>query len=179
MTNSSKMAGFTIIELMITLVVAAILLSVAAPSFRAIIQENRLTTDINTLAASLNLTRSEAITRGIPATLCKSNNTTSCVATANWHDGWIVFDESNDAGTIGTIDAGETIIRVVNGLSVDTTLEFEVGNNDIVYNPTGFTDSADAGKFKFCDDRNIPRGLDVSASGRVRTVTAADLPGCP
>jgi type IV fimbrial biogenesis protein FimT len=44
---NTKMDGFSIIELMITLVVAAILLSIVAPSFRDIIQDNRLTTEIN------------------------------------------------------------------------------------------------------------------------------------
>ena len=93
---NTKMDGFSIIELMITLVVAAILLSIVAPSFRDIIQDNRLTTEINSLSASLNLTRSEAIKRGTPATLCKSNDSVSCMAPANWHDGWLVFPVRKD-----------------------------------------------------------------------------------
>lgn len=172
MNTQHKMAGFTIIELMITLVVAAILLAIAAPSFRSIIQDNRLTTDVNTLAASLNLTRSEAIKRGTQVTLCKSNDAASCVATANWQDGWIIWaDTDNDAA----VDANE-IIRVIGGLSEGNTLAFATGNNAIVYNPTGFA-SNDDGTFRLCDDRgiNFAKGLVISPSGGVRSAVAAEL----
>jgi type IV fimbrial biogenesis protein FimT len=180
MNNPLKIAGFTIFELMVTLAVAAVLLSLAAPNFRLIIQDNRLTTDINTLAASLNLTRSEAITRGVPATLCKSNdfdNSPSCVAAANWHDGWIVWvDVDNDAA----LDPDE-VIRVVNGVTAGTTLVFAVGKNDVTYNPSGFAID-DNGTFQLCDTRNVVhkgKGLVVSNSGGVRSATSDDLADCP
>jgi len=174
---NTKMDGFTIIELMITLVVAAILLSIAAPSFRDIIQDNRLTTEINSLSASLNLTRSEAIKRGTPATLCKSNDSVNCVATANWHDGWLVFD---DIDGDGSLDSGETILRVVNGLTPGTTLIFVSGSNSVTYDPTGFyTGGNDT--FRLCDSRGLAsaKGLVISNSGRVRTANAGDLASCP
>jgi type IV fimbrial biogenesis protein FimT len=176
MYTHTKLAGFTIIELMITLVVAAILLAVAAPSFRDIIQNNRLTTEINTLSASLNLTRSEAIKRGSPVTLCKSNDfdaSPSCVSAANWHDGWIVFD---DIDSDGALDAGETIIRVVNGLTSGTTLVFATGKNDVIYTANGFA-VGDNGTFRLCDGRgiNFAKGLVISNSGRVRSASATEL----
>jgi len=179
MIKRPKIAGFTIIELMITLVVAAVLLSIAAPSFRAIIQDNQLTTEINSLSASLNLTKSEAIKRGTAATLCKSNDfdsSPSCVAAANWQDGWIVFE---DIDADGSLDAGETIIRVVNGLTAGTTLVFAAGKNSITYNPTGFA-TGDNGTFRLCDSRGISsaKGLVISNSGRVRSANSADLVSC-
>jgi type IV fimbrial biogenesis protein FimT len=166
MYTRTKMAGFTIIELMITLVVAAILLAVAAPSFQDIIQNNRLTTEINTLSASLNLTRSEAITRGGSATLCKSNDSVNCVAAANWHDGWIVFEDTNENGNT---DPGETIIRVVNALTAGTTLVSSVGDS-ITFGPEGFSaaGSTGTGTLTLCDDRDetSARALNINAAGR-------------
>lgn len=53
-----KHAGFTLIELIITLSVASILLAIAAPSFTGMIKDNRLITQINDFSASLNLGRS-------------------------------------------------------------------------------------------------------------------------
>jgi len=175
MFTPTKTAGFTIIELMVTLAVAAVLLSIATPNFRDLIQNNRLTTEINTLSASLNLAKSEAIKRGIPVTLCKSNDfdsSPSCVAAANWHDGWIVWADGDGDGAL---DANE-VIRVVNGLTSGTTLEFAIGKDDIVYSPTGFA-SGYNGTFRLCDDRGIDsaKGLVVSPSGRVRTASTSNL----
>ena len=168
--------GFTIIELMITLVVAGILLAIAAPSFTNIIQNSQLTTDINQLSADLNLARSEAIKRGSPVTLCKSDDfdsSPSCVSGANWHDGWIVFD---DLDADANIDAGETIIRVFNSVTAGNTLVFATGVDDILYNPSGFATN-DNGTFRLCDDRGInsARGLVITPSGQIRTATVAEL----
>jgi len=173
----SHVKGFTIIELMVTLVVAAILLSIAAPSFNAILQDNRLTTSINSMSASLNLTRSEAIKRGgVPVILCKSNDfdaTPSCVAAANWHDGWYVFaDDDSD----GAIDNGE-VLRLTVGLEQGQTLAYAAGINEISYDSRGFISAGDQGTFRLCDDRgiNFGRGLVISPSGQVRTADTTDL----
>ena len=176
MGKANSQRGFTIIELMVTLAVAAILASIAAPSFRSTLQDNRLITEINQLSADLNLTRSEAIKRGSPVTLCKSNdfdNSPSCVSGADWHDGWIIF---NDLNANAIIDSGETVIRVFNRITPANTLAFASGKDDIVYAPSGFA-TGDNSTFRLCDDRgaNSARGLVVSNSGRVRTASAAEL----
>ena len=57
--------GFTLIELMVTVAVLAIVLSLGVPSYRALIINNRLTAQANALVASINLARSEAIKRGV------------------------------------------------------------------------------------------------------------------
>lgn len=59
----SGMVGFTLIELMVTIAVAAILLAVAVPSFRHLIISNRLTTAANNVVTAVTLARSEAIKR--------------------------------------------------------------------------------------------------------------------
>jgi len=169
-----KMQGFTIIELMITLLLAGVLASIAAPSFRNVIQNNRMTTQYNDLLASLSLARSEAIKRGENVTACKASNPTTCGG--NWHNGRVIFVDNNDDGTI---DAGEEIIRVYSSLSGNNTLNFP--RNRVTYSSnglaTGFT-----GTFTLCDDRGDSdrKGLVVSNTGRVRHAIAADvLAACP
>jgi type IV fimbrial biogenesis protein FimT len=114
------MSGVTLVELIITIAVAAILLSLATPGLRSFIASNSVAGLTNELTAALNLARSEAIKRGKTVTICKSSNVTAAVttsapacdssATATWPDGWLVF---LDAGTRGTRDGSEdTILKI-------------------------------------------------------------------
>jgi type IV fimbrial biogenesis protein FimT len=91
--------GFTLVELMITLALAAIILSLAVPGFQDIIRNNRAATQSNELVAALSLARSEAVKRGARVSLCPSTDQASCTGGTDWADGWIVFLDTaaNDA----------------------------------------------------------------------------------
>lgn len=79
--------GFTLIELVITVSIAAIVLAAAIPSFREIIQNNRITAQANELVTAFNLARSEAIKRGVRARACASTNGTGCAMGGGWQQG--------------------------------------------------------------------------------------------
>ena len=66
------------IELIVTMVVAAIVLTLGVPSFRELINNNRLTSGANEFVTALNLARSEAIKRSVRVTVCKSADGTTC-----------------------------------------------------------------------------------------------------
>lgn len=86
--SSRRQSGFTLIELMVTISVLAILLGVGVPSFQATIQGNRISTSANDLVAALQFARSEAVRRGVNVTVCSSNDQATC--SGAWSDGWIV-----------------------------------------------------------------------------------------
>jgi len=100
----------TLIELLMTLVVLALLLAIAVPSFRSAIAGNRLTSTTNDLVSALALARSEAVRRGNRITVCKSTNGTDCNTAGGWQQGWIVFTDGTRATADATVDAGETVI---------------------------------------------------------------------
>jgi type IV fimbrial biogenesis protein FimT len=82
-----KIQGFTLVEVIITIAVLAILLSVAVPSFKRIIERNQVITTSNDMLASLLLARSEAVTREENMVFAKITK---------WDNGWTVKDTSNN-----------------------------------------------------------------------------------
>lgn len=87
--------GLTLIELMVTLSVIAILATVAAPSLQNMIERNQLQTLTNNMVSNLYFARSEAAKRGFNISLCATNNTqTACDADAtSFANGWIIFTD--------------------------------------------------------------------------------------
>jgi type IV fimbrial biogenesis protein FimT len=84
--------GFTLIELMVAIMVLAILLGVAVPSFRDAALGSRLTAYANDLVASAQVARSEAIKRNAPVRLCVSSGGAACEEDS-WEAGWIVVTD--------------------------------------------------------------------------------------
>lgn len=86
--------GFTLLELMVTIALLVILVSVAAPNFQTFMARNQLTAAANELMMSLQFARSEAIRQRRDTTICPSSNGTSCLADKNdWTMGWIILQE--------------------------------------------------------------------------------------
>lgn len=84
-------AGFTLIELMVTIAVMGLLMMVAIPSFNEATISSKLGANANNLVASATLARSEAIKRNAVITLCMSSTGTACATTGDWSQGWIVL----------------------------------------------------------------------------------------
>ncbi|RYF31255.1 MAG: prepilin-type N-terminal cleavage/methylation domain-containing protein [Comamonadaceae bacterium] len=107
--------GFTLLELMVTVSIAAILLALALPSFQSSMRSNRVATATNELLASLALARSEAVRNTRGAGLCTSADGASCGG--GWNSGWLVWADTNGDGLV---DAGETVIRYSQGKASTT-----------------------------------------------------------
>ncbi|HNB01701.1 MAG TPA: GspH/FimT family pseudopilin, partial [Nitrosomonas sp.] len=94
--------GVTLIELLVTLSVLSILLTIGVPSFNQFSTSSRLNSYSNTLFSHMALARSEAIKRNSRVVVCKSSDGLSCTNSGNWSQGWVVFvDLDNNANISG------------------------------------------------------------------------------
>lgn len=119
--SRTRQGGFTIIELMITVVTVAILASLAVPAFDRAIRNNRVLSDTNSLIAAVANARSEAMKRSRFVSICPSSDGATCGA--SWTDGWILYVEKT---TVATGDAPD----------IDTVLLVGDTNNALQVNQT-------------------------------------------
>ena len=158
--------GFTLIELMITIAIAAILIAIAAPSFSRMVISNSVSADQDTIFRLVLTARSEAINRGATISLCKSTNLTACDTAVSWTNGLIVF---SDADADGVIDTGDEIIKINEALDHNISLAFS-GGNYLTFNSLGQT-AKNTGTFTFTHssgDADYTRTITISTTGRAR-----------
>jgi type IV fimbrial biogenesis protein FimT len=86
-----RQQGFSLLELMIVIVVMAILLAIAVPSFRETMQRSQVGSATNELLASFDYARSEAISRGQMVSMCPSTTGTSCAGGTTLETGWMIY----------------------------------------------------------------------------------------
>lgn len=91
--SARRAGGFTLIELMVTLVLVVTLLALAAPSFATFQRNSELTTTANTMLSSLTAARSEAMKRGRNVTVAPADG-------SSWASGWIVFVDTDASGAL-------------------------------------------------------------------------------
>lgn len=163
-----KNSGFTLLELMIILAVVSVLMMIAIPSMTTFSQNDRLTTNINTLVGHLAYARSEAVKTSQQVAVCASNDASTC--SGGWADGWIVYI---DADADNSFTAGEQVIRAQQALGGSNTIAATGIGTQIVYDNRGFVSAASVGSLLLCDDRTGPHGktIRITSTGRVRLET--------
>jgi type IV fimbrial biogenesis protein FimT len=159
--------GFTMIELLVVVVIAAVLMGIAVPALQNLVSANQLTALTDGFATALNEARSEAAKLGVPVAVAASTGT-------NWNAGWTM-----------TVTGGGATLR--NGAQVPTGYSLSPNNsfsNGVTFDSTGrLLPGAPAGEFMFCQGGGPSSGgkalmIMVAASGRVR-IAQNDSSGNP
>jgi type IV fimbrial biogenesis protein FimT len=189
--------GFTMIELMVTLSVAAILITLVVPNMREFIRNNRLTSAANDALRGIQQARSEAVKRQQGnVVMCATADAEAADAaiTCSYGDftGWFVFSDLNNNGQR---DGAEAVI-LKSAAHPAVTVQSDNGGI-FCFMPTGFEDVNCGGNAKtqnivLCDQRGITaignrstaRALLITPTGRARvTSTNAEIVatgiGCP
>lgn len=154
--------GFTLIELMVTLAVLAIILGIAIPSFSSMIRDNRIGSLSLELQGAIQLARSEAVKRRVNVIICRRNAAgNNCENGTDWASGWLVRQ------------AGGDIIKVWDAASAITLTGPNAG---VTFRPNGMTTAS--GNFTVtaagCTGTQT-RTIAVSATG----TTQLTKTGCP
>lgn len=168
--------GFTLYELMITLLIVGVVLTLGMPNLTAFTQNSRITTTANDLHAAFQVARSEAARSKSNITICASDNSMDAAADCqgNWEDGFIIFMDLN--GDIARAGIGENVLRahpaVANGVNL------AVANNSTYfsYAPTGLGRGNVGGapavsQVIVCDERGLAETSKDSSAGRLFVAT--------
>lgn len=155
--------GFTLVELMVTLAVAAIVITAGVPSFTTMLKNNRMAMTVNEFLSNVYYARSEAIKRGRPVTLCARASDTACSTTNTWQNGYLIFV---DLDSDSVLDTGEDQLRIVGALDSSFSVTPNTFSNFIRFDSSALPNSN--GNIKFCDDRgtNYGRVVLISATGK-------------
>lgn len=173
-------AGFTAIELMVTVSIMALLMAIAAPSFIPLIENWRVRQATEQLQSTLYYARSEAIKRGGQVAIQKLlNNTNGCTSASgnrDWDCGWIVCHDIDNNGKCATT---EPILQ-----RVDAPAKVQItrtgGSNSIKLNRWGLVDGAWLGFSLVPLDKTTThpgaRGVCMSSGGRIRIILPEAIP---
>ncbi len=175
--------GFTLYELLVTVMIMGIILSLGVPNFLEFTRNNRMAATSNDLLSAFTLARTEAVKRKTTVTVCSSLNPEAAnpACGGTFADGWVVFVD--DAGPTPNvqIDAAEEVIRSVGPMPDGITLQTNGGANYFTYAATGFGFGNIGGApalrgALMCDARgNVPAAGGLSAARALRI----DGPGRP
>lgn len=160
--------GFTLLELLAALAIVAILLTVAIPSWQALLANTRANAATRQLMMAINYARSEAVTGGEVVTLCKSSDFKSCGG--SWSEGYIASAADTE------------ILRVFMPTHLGDRITWQgfPSSNYVQFSPSGFT-MAQNGSFYYCPENKDPRyarAVIVDQTGRAR-LSQEDAQGKP
>ena len=168
-----RQRGFTMIELLVTISIAAIMLTIAIPSFQNFLLNSRMTSQTNDFVLALASARSEAVKRGVSVSVCSRATNTTCAGSATWDDGWLVFVDNNGDGTVdGAATPPDFVLQVRDLLEGGNTFA-TAAVNAITYRSTGYPTATDT--FTLSDSGGNTRTIRVCPQGLVVTGGAA----CP
>jgi len=178
--RTGNSGGYTLLEMLITMLVIALLSTLVGPGLINTIDRNRRQATVGDMYGMLTTARSEAVGQSVSVVACGSTDQASC-NTNNWEAGWIIFaDDGTGGGTAddGSRHADEPMLRV--GQAAGGSMTIRTRNfpsaGAIAFNQDGFADAR--GTIVICDgDPDGALALVLNLSGQARMAVDEDADG--
>jgi type IV fimbrial biogenesis protein FimT len=179
-------AGFGLVELMATVAIIAILVTLAAPGFGTLLQTNTLTESANRFLSGMAVARNEAVSRNTEVVMCQLNAAgNACGNDGRWENGWRIWVDVNGNNAFDA--ATDDIVNEEDALPEGYTLRVSNNQftNDITYNSTGSangTNGNGAEIFRLCEpsaDVTISKSIHLNGIGRAWVNSTPGTTACP
>ena len=174
--SKTKQHGFTIYELLITMLMIGIILSIGVPNMSGFMKNSRITGTANDLHASFQVARSEAARSKSNITICASANSMDAAAACGgtFNDGWIIFIDLN--GDLARGGFGEIVLRAHPAIPDGIDIATNAGADYFGYAPSGLGrgdvgGAAAVSRARICDDRGNIVAAGGSSAARILVVT--------
>lgn len=159
-------SAFTLIELLITLAMVFILSGMALPSFKEVLDNSKLSVQVDGLVKTLKVARTTAISENRKVTICPTDETQICLS--EWTNGYMSFiDENGDR----KLNNEEKILTYFKNQNEKLTLSWKAFGfrKSLQWLETGITNHQN-GSFQFCynNDASKSRALIITKAGRIR-----------
>ncbi len=164
MTRS--IVGYTLIELLVTMSLVAILSTVAIPTYQHSSDKRSADKAASSLQSALSLARQTAITRGEKTIVCPSVDGKSCEPGTDWSKGGIAFVDINDSGQF---EPGQELLERIYGTKKGSTLE-STRDGAIVFNTFGLASGTNQtiSYANATEQKAFKRSVVISQQGRIR-----------
>lgn len=173
-----KSAGFTLIELMVVIAIASVLMKLAAPSFKQLLQSNTISSNVNNFLADMRYARSESVRRGGGVIMCRSDAPEAASPVCGsgsgpggngWVSGWIIFIDLDGDGT-RIASSTDPVLRVQAAITAMDSIQ-EANSTKFRFTATGRLTLGGITSFEFGGGNyagTVKRTVCVSVGGRAR-----------
>jgi len=168
---TAKNKGYTLVEMMMTMVIAAVLLGIGIPGLQNFIKNNRMISQTNGLMTAVKTARSEAMTQRISVVVCITDDAVNCGGTSEY----MAFTDNNGDNVVNGTD---TIVHRDDLDSADISIDYtacDTCGGGIIFSSRG-TAISNNGTLTVCDDRGatFARAIIIEPIGRTRPATDTD-----
>ena len=161
----TNLAGFTLIELIISITILTILLMLTLPAFQTMLMNNRVLAATDSLANALNYARNAAVTQNIDVVVCPFSAPGSTTCGNSWQNGWMVVTQPVGSNPV-LLEANTT---GANAPVLSTVPVSGVSASSVTFDARGIATTQ--AYFKLCDNRggSFARSVEVLPTGFVQS----------